>query len=318
MVRRSEARGAAYHDLRRLLPAGDAEHLRAALGLLLLLLLLGGCGALPRPFEPEDKTGNPLLVPVEGQTLEVLALQGDVPDLPMGGALRLAEGLAAGGIPVTIEDRTAQSRLLLGRAALREEGSLSDRLAVRWEVYGPGGSLLQGIDQEIELPRGRWLSGDPETLRKVGLAAAPLLAPLATGPEAVTPVPQGPELGSGTRPPIAVLGLDGAPGDGGGSLPRALASVLTQRGFLVTEDLAVQGFAVDGLMSVQPLGDGRERISVAWRVLSGPYGELLGQVEQSNVIAAGSLDGPWGETAAVIAVGAADGIVDLLRQAGKL
>lgn len=302
------------------MPARPAGHLRHALGALaaLGLLLLAGCGALPRPFEPTDKTGNPLLAPVEGQTLEVLPLQGDVPDLPFNGAVPVAEGLAAGGLPVTIQNRTAQSRLLLGDVVLRQDGSLTDRLLIRWEVYGPGGSLLRSLSQEIELPRGRWLGGDGEALRRVGLEAAPLLAPLATGPELVAAVPDEPLPSGGDRPTIAVLGLSGAPGDGERSLPRALASVLTQRGFLITEDIAGGGFAVDGRMQVEDLGDGRQRIGLAWLVLAGPDGELLGQVEQSNVIPSGSLDGGWGDTAALIAVGAADGILQLLAQAGKL
>ena len=313
------------HAVSRLLrprpAAGPARHLRHALVLPLLLLLLAAlaaCGALPRPFLPEDKTGNPLLAPIEGQSLEVLPLQGHAPDLPLGGAAYIAEGLAAYGLTVTVGGRTAQSRLLLGVAAVTPASSLSDYVVISWEVYAPGGSLLGRYAQQTEVPKNRWLAGDADTLRLVGLDAGPVLGPIAAGPEQV------PESGAsiaagadGGRPRIALAGVQGAPGDGGRSLPRALASVLTQRGFLVVDQPLAGDLVVEGVIETAPAGEGREEITLAWRLLDGPAGEKLGEVQQGNVIPAGSLDGAWGDVAALIAVGAADGIVDLLAQAGR-
>jgi len=298
--------------------AGTARHLRHALTLL-LLLLVAACGELPRPFQPEDKTGNPLLAPIEGVSLEVLPLQGHAPNLPLGGAAYVAEGLAANGLAVTLGGRTAQSRLLLGVVAVTPASSLSDYVIISWEVYGPGGSLLGRYAQQTEVPKNRWLAGDPDTLRLVGLDAGPVLGPIAAGPELV------PETGAtvaadadGGRVRIALAGVSGAPGDGGRSLPRALSSVLTQRGFLVVEQPLAGDLVVEGIITVAGAGEGREQITLAWRLLDGPKGSRLGEVQQGNVIPAGSLDGKWGDVAALIAVGAADGILDLLKQAGKL
>jgi hypothetical protein len=298
--------------------AGTARHLRHALTLL-LLILAAACGELPRPFLPEDKTGNPLLAPIEGAALEVLPLQGHAPNLPLGGAAYVAEGLAANGVAATIGGRTAQSRLLLGVVAVTPASSLSDYVIISWEVYGPGGSLLGRYAQQTEVPKNRWLAGDPDTLRLVGLDAGPILGPIAAGPEQV------PETGAtvaagadGGRVRIALAGVSGAPGDGGRSLPRALSSVLTQRGFLVVEQPLSGDLVVEGVIALAPAGQDREQITLAWRLLDGPQGARLGEVQQGNVIPAGSLDGTWGDVAALIAVGAADGIVDLLTQAGKL
>lgn len=282
----------------------------------MLAPLLAACEKLPKPFEPPDKMGNPLLAPVEGLTLEVLPLEGTVPPLDDGGASQIAAALAEAGLPATFNHRLAQSRLLLGTAELEERGAM-ERLRVRWEVYGPGGTLLDVYLQEADLPAGAWLRGGPGTLSKIGHEAAPLLAAVASGPEEVAARPDS-VAKDGQRPTVAVYGLRGAPGDGGQSVPRALASIMTQRGFLVVDDLSPGGFAIDGIMEVQTLAGGQQKVTLAWRVLAGEEGEFLGQVEQANIIPAGSLDGPWGDVAAIVASAAADGLVDLLSESGKL
>jgi len=306
-------RHAASRHFPRLLPARAPGHL---LLLGLLLLLLAACEQLPRPFQPDDKTGNPLLAPIEGQTLEVLPLQGQVPPVPAAGAMQIASALVEAGLPATFGQRTAQSRLLLGTAEVVPNGGLSEHLKLRWEVYAPGGSLLHIYLQEADLPSGTWMQGDAGTLAQIGREAAPLLAAAARGPEEVTVRPEIDRQGQ--RPTVAVYGLWGAPGDGGKSVPRALASILTQRGFLVVDELLPGGFAIDGVMKVQKAPNGQEQVYLAWRVLAGTEGEFLGQVEQENVISAGSLDGPWGDVAAIVAAAAADGLLDLMAEAGKL
>lgn len=306
-------RDAAPDDLLRFLPARALGHL---LLLAAVLLLLAACEQLPRPFQPEDKTGNPLLAPIEGQTLEVLPLQGQVPPLPDAGAMQIASALVEAGLPATYGQRTAQSRLLLGTAELGP-GALGEHLRVRWEVYGPGGTLLHIYLQEADLPAGAWMRGGAGTLAKIGHEAAPILAAAAQGPEEVAARPDS-IAREGERPTVAVYGLWGAPGDGGQSVPRALASIMTQRGFLVVDDLSAGGFAIDGVMQISAAAGGQQQVSLVWRVLSGEEGEFLGQVEQANVIPAGSLDGPWGDVAAIVAAAAADGLLNLMSEAGKL
>lgn len=308
---------AACSDLRRLLPAWSAGDLRFYVTLL-LLLLLAGCGPLPRPFEPEDKTANPLLAPIEGQTLMVLPIQGAAPELPDGGAAAIAEALASTGLPAHAGPRTAQSRLLLGTATVTPLGDGEERIILQWEVYAPGGSQLWTYRQQTDLPAGQWQAGDPDALRYVGLKASPIVEQAARGPELVAAIPELPQSSGGERLPVLVTGLAGAPGDGGRSVPRALRSVLTQRGFLVLEKAKPEGFVIEGGMTSEAISGNQEKVVLTWRVLDATDGSFIGQIEQANVIPMGTLDGPWGDIAAVIAVGTADGVLQLLHKAGKL
>lgn len=309
---------AARYDLCRLLPPRPAGYLRFYVSLL-LLLLFAACGPLPRPFEPEDKTANPLLAPIEGQTLMVLPIQGQAPALPDQGAEAIAQALAATGLPANAGPRTAQSRLLLGTATVTPLGDGEERVSLLWEVYAPGGSLMWTYRQQADLPVGQWQAGDPGALRYVGIEASPIVEQAARGPELVAAVPELPQAEDGARLPIRVVGLAGAPGDGGRSVPRALRSVLTQRGFLVLDEAKPEGFVVEGLLSSEVVSGNQQKVVLTWRVLDAAAEDaFVGQIQQANVIPLGTLDGAWGDIAAVVAVGAADGVLQLLQQAGKL
>ena len=54
-------------------------------------------------------------------------------------------------------------------------------------------------------------------------------------------------------------------------------------------------------------------MTVSWTVTQA-NGHELGTIEQANDVMKGTLDRPWGDLAFIIAEGAAEGIVDLLRR----
>ncbi|MEK9662216.1 MAG: hypothetical protein VW644_10860, partial [Alphaproteobacteria bacterium] len=57
----------------------------------------------------------------------------------------------------------------------------------------------------------------------------------------------------------------------------------------------------------------RQQASLDWRVIAND-GVEIGKITQSNPVAAGSLDGSWGEIADIAAQGAAQGIDALIRK----
>ena len=100
-------------------------------------------------------------------------------------------------------------------------------------------------------------------------------------------------------PPVVMITVTGATGDGNASLKDALI-----------EELA-RAYRVEGTVALGPAKDGKQSIQIKWTVRKSS-GQKIGTVYQRNEIPAGALDGEWGMTAKEAAGEAAQGIVRLL------
>ncbi len=118
---------------------------------------------------------------------------------------------------------------------------------------------------------------------------------------------------------VAVPLVAGAPGDGARSLARAMEAVLRQANVSVADDAAAgrKHFTVTGKVILADAVEGKQKVTVSW-ILLDPDGGQVGQVNQENAIAAGSLDGRWGDIAYAVAKSAAGGIVALLDHLKKI
>lgn len=317
------AHAASLH-LRSSLFPGPPRHLRHGLAVwtltalaLALLLSLGACGKLPRPFEQGDKQANPLLLPPEGGELLVQRPTGVVPGLDDGGAALLAEGLTRGGVEASAVDRTAIGADLKVHVARSLVSPSKERLLISWEVLSPSGVARGEARQDLIAPIGAWAAGDPRVLIAVAEDAAPKLAPLVSGPDPTAQeVPLSP---SGQPVPSLVVGLiEGAPGDGDRRLGEALVLLLAQQGIEVLREPSPDELLVEGRIALDPPQGGQQRIALTWIVRDGLDGPVLGEVTQENKIPSGSLDGAWGETAVFAATGAVEGIRDVLRRKNRL
>ncbi|MBB4287358.1 hypothetical protein [Roseospira goensis] len=107
-----------------------------------------------------------------------------------------------------------------------------------------------------------------------------------------------------------------APGDGKAALERALTRLFRQNGVRITDAPGSERLTVRGAVEVLPAGAaGQEQVSIVWQVLDAD-GVVLGEVNQQNTIPRGSLDGRWGDVAALIAEGAAMGVGEILVRKG--
>ena len=269
----------------------------------LLVLVATACQPLPRPLADLAVPG-PELVAVPGSggiaILEVEGLDG-----PRGEAFAaaLAEALQDREVPATAGSRMRRSLYLLGRVETRDIGG--DGLEIDWDwelVDDRGGTVDRRQDRDV-MTRQDWQRAGAKALAS---RAAPAIVALynAQMPSAAP---------AETRPTVFLAGLKGAPGDGGRTLPRALATAIEGRKVASTTDRAAASAIIDGTMSVTPAGPGKEKAEIRWRV-SRPNGEEVGIVTQANEIPAGSLKGAWGEIAGYVALGAADGIADLVER----
>ncbi len=307
------------------MPAGSARNLHDGLALLRLLALallvgalLTACGKLPKPFELGDKQVNPLLVPPEGGELLVQRPTGLESALEDAGAALLAEGLTRGGVQASAEARSAIGADLLVHVQRAPVNRSQERLLISWEVFSPSGVLRGEARQDLVVPAGAWEAGDPSVLMAAAEEAAPQLAPLVSGAERDVRVASLAPQASAPIPEMAVGLIQGAPGSGNKELGEALVLVLAQQGIRLIREPQPDKMLVEGQITMGPPIEGQQEIALAWTVKEGLDGDVLGTVNQQNVIPAGSLDGRWGEVAMLVSRGAAEGIVAVLRTKGKL
>jgi hypothetical protein len=281
-----------------------ASLLRA--GGLALFLALAGCQPLPQPFaEDAPPPDAPIMTLKDSAGIVVQPIEGGPAPL----AEAMADALRNADVPASTQNSNRGSYVLAGTAEVRPLSGDHARITLHWELREPGGGEAGTYDQATESSAARWRAGDATLLKELVAAAAPAIAEMLQEEGAV---------GVDTEQRVAVQPVTGAPGDGARSLARAMELALRQASISVAEGAAPAGkhFTVAGKVTMAPAAEGKQKVTVSWTLL-GPDGSQIGQVNQENAIAAGSLDGHWGDVAYAVAKSAAGGIVALLDHLKK-
>jgi len=228
--------------------------------------------------------------------------------------------LASDGTVIEGANRTTRVQ---GLQWVEQDPSVAERIA-RDQGRAVAGMVV--VDQRIAVggvrlpdrPLGPSLIQPPRGVQGVMGAAAPASdqtqdPSLATvAPDAASAAPAQAVSALVMAPPEVTR----APGDGKQALERALTRLFKLNGVRVLDEVSDKSLRVRGAVEVVPAEDSRqEHVSIVWEVLDAA-GESLGQVNQNNTIPKGLLDGAWGETAALIAEGAAMGVGEVLVQKG--
>lgn len=277
-------------------------------GLLLAIFSMAACGPLPQPFKPGGKDSVTLAPYENAVPVLVLPIVGEAPGDPGAAAARLAEALRALGVPAG-SGATAADQVLSGRAEVLGTQARGDLVRISWRLDTPEGEELGGFDQVSLLPAGLWQSGQPAAIESVMVRAAQQALALFEA----QPLAEPESTAAARGPRLVLLPMDGLPGDGSYSLPRALERALKAADYEIGWDIAEDDLLIMGEVVQRPNGAGLEEIAVTWWVVQADTGEDLGQVDQANVLPAGRLDGSWGEVAEGIAGGAAEGIAEVIR-----
>ncbi|HRX37073.1 MAG TPA: hypothetical protein P5337_11805 [Aestuariivirga sp.] len=111
---------------------------------------------------------------------------------------------------------------------------------------------------------------------------------------------------------VAVMQVEGSPGQGDAELTAAMRRTLTAAGWPVVSKPRPDAITIVGHVNVADSGP-EQAVSVRWEVKS-PDGKKLGDVKQANRVPAGALDRGWGEAAFAVAEAAAMGIFDIVKR----
>jgi hypothetical protein len=271
----------------------------------LALLLMAACQPPPQPFRSFDPAREqPLSAPASPAGVLVRAVIG-APQ-PVALAEAMAQALTRRDVIANTGAGNLRSWLLTAVAETNPSpgpGGMLE-LRIRWDLNDNNGRPRGAFDQRSSVPAAEWAAGAPGLLRRLAAEAALRLAPRFADSNA-------PGV---TQSILTVSSVDGAPGDGGVSLKRALDDALRRRGFHVTDSVVDDGIVIAGTVRVSRLNAVSDEVRIAWTAMA-PDGAVLGTVEQRNRVPAGSLSQRWGRAAGDVAEAAAPGIARLIARA---
>lgn len=278
---------------------------------LILLILLNGCGIVPRPFQYDEKT----------DAYPLTALRFDVRVEPVMGlpqsaatdlARSLAQSLGGYGFTATSRGGAASQFIIVGvYVAAPRDASEPDLASVQWTLFDTERAAVGRHWQQVDLTPREGQGADSALWSALaGEAAKPLAALLEEGSVTQTAVDDADGRG------IFVKGVSGAPGNGDRELASAMRNALRSDGQDVQEDASRAVFFIQGEVTVDPPVNGAQRVELRW-IVTDKEGEKLGEAAQENAVPAGSLDGYWGPVAAYAAAAAADGIDGIVQRAKR-
>ena len=273
-----------------------------------MAVLLAACQPLPHPFADDaPRRGSPMLTLRDSASVTIAPIDG----APQATAEKLAPAMASAlqQREIAASDKTASigSYELVGR--IEEMPPSGDKVALVaiWELRDPAGKSLGERTERLEAPAQDWEQGSEEAVTRLAAASADRLAALL-----LDDAPAEAEAGGRTR--LLISGVEGAPGDGGESLPRAITEILKRQDVaIVTDPQAKADLVLDADVVVANPKAGKQNVKIVWRVRRRDGGEI-GTVGQENDVPAGLLDGPWGDVAYMVAVSVQDGIMQLVAR----
>lgn len=276
---------------------------------ILAILGLAACGPVPQPFRaaPGDKAGNPLLAIPDGVGVTVAPISGAPPALAGPLTDALAEALRRAGVPASSGAALANSLLMEGEGRWE-----AGRAIVDWRLTDEVGAQVAVLTGEAVSSRSAFETGDSDLIRRLAERSA-LLTAAALAPDAGAAAASDMRGGRG----VAVVGVEGAPGDGDRALSQAMAAVLDQAGIPMAEGSEPAALLLAGSVAVAKAGEDQQEVTIRWWLMDAD-GTVLGTLEQANIVPAGALDGRWGGAAYDAALANVEAIQEILERLDEI
>ena len=275
-----------------------------------VVIQLVACQPLPHPFANDvPAPGSPILTLRDSASVTIAPVDGT----PRATAEKLGPAMASAlqQREIAASDKAASiaSYELVGKIKEMPPSGDKAALVAVWELRDPSGQSLGERTERLEAAAHDWEQGTDDAVARLAAASADRLATLLqddTSAEAEA------EVGAQTR--LLIGGVEGAPGDGGQSLPRAITEVLKRQDIVIVGDPEAKAdLVLDADVVIAKPKGGKQNVKIVWRVRRRD-GSEIGTVGQENDVPAGLLDGAWGDVAYMVAVSAQDGIMQLVAR----
>jgi hypothetical protein len=272
------------------------------------ILALAACQPLPHPFADDvPPPGSPMMTLRDSASVTIAPVDG----MPRATAEKLGPAVAAAlqKREIAASDKTASigSYELVG--SIKQMPQPGDKLDViaRWELHDSSGKSVGERTARLEASAHDWEEGSEEAIASLADASAEQLTGLLQDDSPS-------EVEASGRPRLLIGPVEGAPGDGGQSLPRAITEILKRQDLvLLTDPQARADLVLDAEVAVAPPKAGKQHVQIVWRVRRRD-GSEIGTVGQENDVPTGLLNGPWSDVAYMVAASAQDGIMQLVAR----
>ena len=254
------------------------------------LFIIVGCGEVPRPYKSQsedEKLTNSLIIPTDARGIFYQTSDG-IDDQRF--ATLLIEMLTDYNIPVTQADSLDIGYHLTGSVVRTET-----EIRYVWDFFDNDYDNLE--TKETALP----ISADlPFELAERQLAQQiALQIAIELKPDVIEALNKQQNLND-VR--VKVLQVVGAPGDGNQALERNIKNILRKARINIVEDSTRADLVISGAVLVKKLDSSQDQIRIDW-LFQDHLGKELRTLRQQNIIPTGQLNGRWGDTAYIIAVG---------------
>lgn len=224
---------------------------------------------------------------------------------------RVRDQLGQRGASVTPGPGDPAAYRLQGFCSATPENGRS-QIACVWDILNQNDERsYRLVTEEQANARGSnaWALVDGPVLDRIAQATADgVIAWLPSGGNILAGTPVNALAFGGRR--FYVANASGAPGDGNATLAAAMVRALRAQGETVVPS-ATGAYSVRASVFVGEPARGNQSIDIEWQLLD-QSGRSLGNVDQKNRIAAGSLNRNWGQNADNAAKAAARGLIQLL------
>lgn len=276
--------------------------------LALLVLTVGGCGDIPRPFgrEAYTKHHNEFLFVREAAGIHVEPVDGPVDWVGKAMASAMAEALVDHSVVASDRARNRNSYVLKssGYQQLREDGP--PELVMKWVLNDPAGETIGEKSFTSVPPPAFWETPAPAHFRDIADQTAPEVAAWL--------IPAlGPQIAS-DLPPLHLDLIEGPGGRGNAILRQTMLRQLQTRGIEIVESSAIPegALSLKGRIDIKPVDGETDLVAISWRLAD--LGEReIGVIDQSNTVPAGTMNESWLSAAPLIADGALEGLMPLLE-----
>ena len=292
------------------------RHLASLLSALgLLALAVAACQPLPQPFQPAatKKSANPLLNLPDRSGIVVRPVQGMPADSGSALAQQMAIALLDRNLPAFTERGNTSSLELTGQAIATPLNGMRSEIRVIWQVSDPNGIQRGEHALDIATRKAAWTQGSPTLLREIAQKSAGKIAEIIQGPE------ERDRTAGRVKRTLHVWKIDGAPETAGALLRSELETALRRAALRVSSGMRDDSLVIVGIVTLAPPPSGtpapeeQRELGLEWTVMS-PDGREFGKLHQKNTVAADALENEWPSIARGIALGAAEGIGDILAK----